>query len=146
MEFLVIAHDRTDDEALARRMVVRQWRLAAARRAIRSGNVLFGGVTLGEGEPYARRLRMAGVPARLSRYDGMNHGFADLIGILDQAWQLRDEVRAWLRDEVRAWLRETLAAPGPSTAPPGEEVKIKHPTRHGLIRREVRERGAEVGM
>lgn len=42
MEFLVIAHDRTDDEALARRMVVRQWRLAAARRAIRSGNVLFG--------------------------------------------------------------------------------------------------------
>jgi hypothetical protein len=52
MEFLVIAHDRTDDEALARRMVVRQWRLAAARRAIRSGNVLFGGATLGEGEPY----------------------------------------------------------------------------------------------
>ena len=138
MEFLVIAHDRTDDEALARRMVARQWRLAAARRAIRSGNVLFGGATLGEGEPYARRLRMAGVPARLSRYDGMNHGFADLIGILDQAWQLRDE--------VCVWLRETLAAPGPSTAPPGEEVKIKHPTRHGLIRREVRERGAEVGM
>jgi acetyl esterase len=91
-----------------------------------------------EGELYARRLRMAGVPARLSRYDGMNHGFADLIGILDQAWQLRDE--------VCAWLRETLAASSPSTAPPGEEVRIKHPTRDGLIRREVRERGAEVRM
>jgi acetyl esterase/lipase len=101
MEFLVIAHDRTDDEALARRMVVRQWRLAAARRAIRSGNVLFGGATLGEGEPYARRLRMAGVPARLSRYDGMNHGFAGLIGILDQAWQLRDEVRLAAGDARR---------------------------------------------
>lgn len=48
MEFLVIAHDRTDDEALARRMVVRERRLAAARRTIRSGNVLFGGTTLGE--------------------------------------------------------------------------------------------------
>ena len=48
MEFLVIAHDRTDDEALARRMVVRERRLAAARRAIRSCNVLFRGATLGE--------------------------------------------------------------------------------------------------
>jgi hypothetical protein len=47
---------------------------------------------------------------------------------------------------VCAWLRETLAASSPSTAPPGEEVRIKHPPRDGLIRREVRERGAEVRM
>lgn len=66
-----------------------------------------------EGEPCARRLRMAGVPARLTRYCGMNHGFADLVGILDQAWQLRDD--------VCAWLRETLGYPA---APPDEAAEI----------------------
>ena len=48
MEFLVIAHDRTDDEALARRMVVRERHLAAARRTIESGNMLIGGAILDE--------------------------------------------------------------------------------------------------
>jgi len=77
-----------------------------------------------EGERYAERLRAAGVPVRLSCYDGVHHRFAELIGILDQAWQARDE--------MRAWLRETLA-----TTPS---------TRVSLIPREVRERGAAVGM
>ena len=51
-----------------------------------------------EGERYAERLRAAGVPARVSRYDGVHHRFAELIGILDQASQSRDEMCAWLRE------------------------------------------------
>jgi acetyl esterase len=65
-----------------------------------------------EGERYVERLRAAGVPARVSRYDGVHHRFAELIGILDQA--------AKARDEMCAWLREVLAEPGPSTVLPGE--------------------------
>lgn len=84
-----------------------------------------------EGELYVERLLEAGVPARLSRYDGVHHRFAELIGILDQAGQARDE--------MCAWLREVLASPGPSTVLPGRRGD-DHAThdRH--------ERGAEVGM
>lgn len=46
MEFLVIAHDHTDDEALARRMVVRERHLAAVRSTTESGNMLIGGAIL----------------------------------------------------------------------------------------------------
>ncbi|MCA1716723.1 MAG: YciI family protein [Actinobacteria bacterium] len=46
MQFLVIAHDHTDDEALVRRLVVRERHLAAARRTIESGNMLIGGAIL----------------------------------------------------------------------------------------------------
>ena len=92
-----------------------------------------------EGERYVERLRAAGVPARLSRYDGVHHRFAELIGILDQA--------AKARDEMCAWLREVLAESGPSTAPPGEGMAITQSTSDGLVRREGRERaGEEVGM
>jgi acetyl esterase len=75
-----------------------------------------------EGERYVERLLAAGVPARLARYDGVNHRFAELLGILDQASQARDEMCAWLR-----------------------EVLATQPTRNGLIRRERRKRAAEVG-
>jgi acetyl esterase len=92
-----------------------------------------------EGERYVERLRAAGVPARLSRYDGVHHRFAELIGIVDQA--------AKARDEMCAWLREVLAESGPSTAPPGEGMAITQSTSDGLVRREGRERaGEEVGM
>jgi acetyl esterase len=43
-----------------------------------------------EGEEYARRLEEAGVPARLSRYDGMIHGFFGMGHLVDKA---RDAVR-----------------------------------------------------
>jgi acetyl esterase len=92
-----------------------------------------------EGERYAERLRVAGVPARLSRYDGVHHRFAELIGILDQA--------ANARDEMCAWLREVLAESGPSNAPPGEGTAITRSTSDGLVRREGCEKaGEEVGM
>lgn len=44
--FLVVAHDRTDDEALVRRLVVRERHLAAARRMVASGNMLIAGALL----------------------------------------------------------------------------------------------------
>jgi acetyl esterase len=50
-----------------------------------------------EGEQYVERLRTVGVPARLSRYNGVHHRFAEMIGILDQAEQAREEMCAWLR-------------------------------------------------
>jgi acetyl esterase len=51
-----------------------------------------------EGEQYVERLRTSGVPARLSRYDGVHHRFAEMIGILDQAELAREQMCAWLRD------------------------------------------------
>ncbi len=38
-----------------------------------------------EGERYAERLRLAGVPAEIIRYDGMMHGFFTMSGVLDGA-------------------------------------------------------------
>src|SRR5919199_1862445 len=51
-----------------------------------------------EGEAYGERLRAAGVPAKVSRYDGMIHGFLWMGGVLDRTRQLIEEVAA----EVRA--------------------------------------------
>jgi len=67
-----------------------------------------------EGEQYVERLRAAGVLARLSRYDGVHHRFAEMLGILDQAEQARDE--------MCAWLRETLSSP--SAVTPDDDVGI----------------------
>ena len=72
-----------------------------------------------EGEQYVERLRAAGVPARLSRYNGVHHRFAEFIGILDQAEQARNE--------MCAWLREVLAGSGTSNVQPGERVEITQP-------------------
>jgi acetyl esterase len=51
-----------------------------------------------EGEAYARRLAEAGVPVRLSRYDGMAHGFFAMAGVVDDAVRARAEVARTLRD------------------------------------------------
>jgi acetyl esterase len=50
-----------------------------------------------EGEAYAARLRDAGVPVELTRYDGQIHGFAGLLDILDAGKRAVDQVGAALR-------------------------------------------------
>ncbi|MGY0233126.1 alpha/beta hydrolase [Longispora urticae] len=52
-----------------------------------------------QGEQYAERLRQAGVPTELTRYDGMVHGFFAMSGTLDGGKramaQAADQLRAW---------------------------------------------------
>ncbi len=50
-----------------------------------------------EGESYAEALRQAGVPAVVSRYPGMIHGFAALAGVLPAGRDAIDEIGAFLR-------------------------------------------------
>jgi acetyl esterase len=51
-----------------------------------------------EGEAYAANLREASVPVRLSRYDGMFHGFFGMVTFLDQARAAVREAAGVLRE------------------------------------------------
>jgi len=51
-----------------------------------------------EGEAYAARLRSAGVPATLKRYDGMIHGFFGMGAVLDAARAATADVAAALQE------------------------------------------------
>ena len=51
-----------------------------------------------EGEAYAHRLTEAGVPTKVTRYDGVFHGFFNMGGLLDQA----DTAMDWATSELRA--------------------------------------------
>jgi len=51
-----------------------------------------------EGEAYAARLRDAGVPTTVTRYDGVFHGFFALGTLLDAATQAHEESYAALRE------------------------------------------------
>lgn len=53
-----------------------------------------------EGEAYAEKLRAAGVPVQLTRYDGLTHGFFQLAGVLDAAKQAIAEAAAALRQAL----------------------------------------------
>jgi acetyl esterase len=50
-----------------------------------------------EGEYYADKLKAAGVPTLMKRWDGMNHGFFTLPGVVDKATQAVDEACTWVR-------------------------------------------------
>jgi acetyl esterase len=50
-----------------------------------------------EGEAYAERLRAAGVPTALCRYDGQIHGFLTMSALIDRARTALDETAAALR-------------------------------------------------
>jgi acetyl esterase len=50
-----------------------------------------------EAEYYAERLRQAGVPTQMKRWDGMNHGFLFWPGVVDRAGAAMDEACGWVR-------------------------------------------------
>ena len=50
-----------------------------------------------EGEAYAEKLRQAGVPVEVVRYDGVIHGFVSFLGIVDQATEALDLIAARVR-------------------------------------------------
>jgi acetyl esterase len=55
-----------------------------------------------EGEFYAEKLRAAGVPTTLTRYDGVNHGFMFWVGVVDKAGAAMSEACLWLRGAFAA--------------------------------------------
>jgi len=61
-----------------------------------------------EGEAYGARLRAAGVPADLQRYDGMIHGFFSMAAVVDQA--------KVAMAQIGTKLRTVFAAPPPANA------------------------------
>ncbi len=54
-----------------------------------------------EGEFYADRLRQAGVPTQMTRWEGMNHGFLFWPGVVDRAGAAMDEACAWVVARLR---------------------------------------------
>ncbi len=50
-----------------------------------------------EGEYYAERLRQAGVRTEMKRWDGVNHGFFFVPGVVDKSSAAIDEACAWVR-------------------------------------------------
>ena len=55
-----------------------------------------------EGELYADKLRAAGVPTAMTRYDGVNHGFMFWVGVADKAGAAMNEACEWLRGAFAA--------------------------------------------
>jgi acetyl esterase len=55
-----------------------------------------------EGEAYGQRLGEAGVAVKVSRYDGMIHGFFLMSGAISRNQALLDEIAAELRSALRA--------------------------------------------
>ncbi len=51
-----------------------------------------------EGEAFAERLRQDGVKVSLVRYDDMNHGFLNWVGLIDRSTEAMDATCAWLRE------------------------------------------------
>lgn len=53
-----------------------------------------------EGEDYAQRLKQAGVAVDSVRYDDMNHGFLNWVGLVDRSTQAMDVICAWLKKSL----------------------------------------------
>jgi len=55
-----------------------------------------------EGEAFGERLSAAGIPSRVTRYDGMIHGFIRYTKIVDRALEAVHEMAAALKMELKA--------------------------------------------
>jgi acetyl esterase len=64
-----------------------------------------------EGEAYAARLRESGVPVRLTRYDGMVHGFMTLGGVLHAGGVAIREIAGELKNLERDMAEQDPAFP-----------------------------------
>jgi acetyl esterase len=70
-----------------------------------------------EGESYAARLRDAGVPTILTRYDGVIHGFFGMIGTIDESRRAIDQVAHALRTRFAALVPASPADEGRPARP-----------------------------
>ncbi|MCF2939986.1 alpha/beta hydrolase [Paenibacillus alkaliterrae] len=55
-----------------------------------------------EGEAYGRKLVRSGVPAQMIRYNGMDHGFMDKLGLYPQAEDCMKEIAAGIREMFKS--------------------------------------------
>jgi len=53
-----------------------------------------------EGEYYGQALRAAEVPTEIVRWDGVNHGFFFVVGIVDKAGAAMDAACDWVNRTV----------------------------------------------
>lgn len=53
-----------------------------------------------EGEAFAARLQQAGVAVDRRRYDDMNHGFLNWVGLVDRSTEAMDAIGAWMRQSL----------------------------------------------
>jgi acetyl esterase len=53
-----------------------------------------------EGEDFAARLKQAGVAVELVRYDDMNHGFLNWVGLVDRSTEAMNSIGAWFRKSL----------------------------------------------
>jgi uncharacterized protein YciI len=87
MQFLVIAYDKNDDQALQRRMAVREQHLEAARRSIEAGTMLIGGAILNDAGEMVGSMTVvsfpdrAGLDAWLHSVPYMRHGIWDRVEV-----------------------------------------------------------------
>ncbi len=98
MQFLVIAYDKNDDQAVQRRLAVRERHLAAARRSIEAGTMLIGGAILNDAGEMVGSMTVVSFPDR-----------AGLDAWLHDVPYMRHGI--WERVEVRPYHTAVLAEP-----------------------------------
>ena len=64
MQFAIIAFDGTDDGAVDRRLRVRDQHISLGNEMVKSGQALFGGAVLGEGDKMIGSIKIVEFPSR----------------------------------------------------------------------------------
>jgi uncharacterized protein YciI len=97
MQFLVIAHDGTDDEALERRQRTRPGHLESIRPLVDAGNVLVGGAILSEPGDMVGSMLLVEFPTRndLDRWLARDPYVTDGVWREIEVTPFRTAVGAW---------------------------------------------------